>query len=97
MLLRPFAEMYRYPDGWRAPFFTKGAVQEEHFPWRYGVGTLIRLYPTRWAVTLGKYDGSLADEDEDGPLVSMRAMNWEEEVDAHLAEDEGRERSDHGS
>ena len=74
---------YRYPGDHRPPLVERATVQEQKSPWRYGVGVMLRVPFTRFAVVFTPWTGKHDEEEtEDGRYLSMRELNdWRQVVE----------------
>ena len=76
-------QKYVYPDESRPPLFEKAQVQEKAWPWRYGMGWVLRLPFTNLAVVVSRWiDRRPADSDDEGQWLAFRTIeDWEEVID----------------
>jgi hypothetical protein len=50
---RLYASLLRYPNGGPAPLLDRGWSNTTEPPWMYGVCLVLRLWPLRWALSVG--------------------------------------------
>lgn len=73
---------YTYPPGAPTPLFDRAHLQERRYPWKYGIGYMLRLPLTRHALVIGLWKGKRPSVDDgDGPRLDMRTLeDWENYV-----------------
>lgn len=73
---------YTYPPDFSAPLAEKARIQEKRYPWKYGIGVMVRLPLTQHAVGIGRWQGKRPSVDDgDGPRLDMRVLeDWENYV-----------------
>ncbi len=75
-------ETYTWQDRWRSPLIVRGGAQESDHPWRTGRCILVRLPFVRRAVGIGIWTGKQPQgEDDLGPYLEMREIDWDEVSD----------------